>query len=101
MVMCDSRETVPAAIALALLASGDPVTAVTYGANFGRDADTIACMAGYICGAFTGLDRAGQGKLHVPPGIAEGATGLAGRLVDVGKRLAADRIEASQVLAAI
>ena len=29
---------------------------VTYGANFGREADTIATMAGAIAGAFQGAD---------------------------------------------
>ncbi len=50
-IMCDSRETVPAAFALATLADGELVRAVEYGANFGRDADTIASMAGALCGA--------------------------------------------------
>ncbi|MFD6697920.1 MULTISPECIES: ADP-ribosylglycohydrolase family protein [unclassified Microbacterium] len=50
-IMCDALETVPAAFALAILADGDARTAVEYGANFGRDADTIACMAGAMCGA--------------------------------------------------
>jgi ADP-ribosylglycohydrolase len=50
-VACDSRETVPAAAGLACLAGGDPRTAVEYGANFGRDTDTIATMAGAMCGA--------------------------------------------------
>jgi ADP-ribosylglycohydrolase len=53
-IICDSRETVPATIAIVKLAGGDPVKAVTYGANFGRDADTIASMAGAICGALSG-----------------------------------------------
>jgi ADP-ribosylglycohydrolase len=50
-VACDSRETVPAAAGLACLARGDLRTAVEYGANFGRDTDTIATMAGAMCGA--------------------------------------------------
>ena len=53
-VMCDSRETVPAAFALALLAGGDMLRGVEYGANFGRDADTIATMTGALCGATHG-----------------------------------------------
>jgi ADP-ribosylglycohydrolase len=53
-IMCDSRETVPAAFALVLLAGGDLVRAVEYAANFGRDADTIASMAGALCGAAYG-----------------------------------------------
>ena len=50
-VACDSRETVPAAAALACLALGDVRVAVEYAANFGRDTDTIATMAGAMCGA--------------------------------------------------
>ena len=53
-IACDSRETVPATLALCWLASGDPTLAITYGANFGRDTDTIATMAGAICGALAG-----------------------------------------------
>ena len=52
-IACDSLETVPAAFALAGLADGDVRTAVEYGANFGRDTDTIASMAGALCGALT------------------------------------------------
>jgi ADP-ribosylglycohydrolase len=33
------------------LARGDIRLAVEYGANFGRDTDTIATMAGALCGA--------------------------------------------------
>lgn len=53
-IACDSRETVPATIALTLLAEGDPAKVIAYGANFGRDSDTIGCMAGAICGALKG-----------------------------------------------
>ena len=42
------------ALALFLLAGGDPRQTIIYGANFGRDADTIASMAGAIAGAFKG-----------------------------------------------
>ena len=52
----DSRETVPVALALFLLAHGDAVRTIEYGANFGRDADTIATMAGAVAGAFAGVD---------------------------------------------
>jgi ADP-ribosylglycohydrolase len=53
-IACDSRETIPATFAICLLANGDPVQAVEQGANFGRDTDTIATMAGAICGALAG-----------------------------------------------
>ena len=54
--MCDSRETVPVALALFCLAQGDPDPTLLYAANFGRDADTIATMAGAMAGAFKGID---------------------------------------------
>lgn len=63
--MWDSRETVPAAFGLAVLAGGDLVRAVEYGANFGRDADTIASMAGAICGA-------ARGSAPLPPAWVAG-----------------------------
>lgn len=50
----DSRETVPATLALFWLAGGDPERAIRYGANFGRDADTIGTMVGGLSGAFRG-----------------------------------------------
>jgi ADP-ribosylglycohydrolase len=55
-VLCDSRDTVPSAFALFALAKGDPVKTIIYGANFGRDTDTIACMAGGIAGAYAGIE---------------------------------------------
>jgi ADP-ribosylglycohydrolase len=54
IAMPDSRETVPVALSLFYLADGDPRRTILYGANFGRDADTIASMAGAIVGAFRG-----------------------------------------------
>jgi ADP-ribosylglycohydrolase len=51
---CDSRETVPVALALFRFANGDPARGIRLGANFGRDADTIATMVGGLCGAFAG-----------------------------------------------
>ncbi len=55
-IACDSRETVPATLALCWLAQGNPRDVIIYGANFGRDTDTIATMAGAICGALMGVD---------------------------------------------
>ena len=55
-INCDSRETVPLTLALFALARGDFEKAVTFGANFGRDADTNACMLGGLAGALTGVD---------------------------------------------
>ena len=62
---CDSRETIPLTLALFRLSGGDFGKAVTYGANLGRDADTIACMVGGIAGALGGeeaIDPKWKGK---------------------------------------
>ncbi len=56
VITCDSRETVPLTLGLFLLAGGDVEKCVTYGANFGRDADTIASMCGAIGGALRGVE---------------------------------------------
>jgi hypothetical protein len=45
---------VPAALALTVLADGDPRIAVEQAANFGRDTDTIATMTGAVCAALSG-----------------------------------------------
>ncbi len=55
-ITCDSRETVPITIALFYLSEGDVEKSITYGANFGRDADTIASMCGAIAGAYKGIE---------------------------------------------
>lgn len=55
-ITCDSRETVPLTLALLYLSGGDVEKAILYGANFGRDADTIASMVGAIVGALHGVD---------------------------------------------
>jgi ADP-ribosylglycohydrolase len=52
--MPDARETVPVALSLFYLADGDPRQTILYGANFGRDSDTIASMAGALAGALHG-----------------------------------------------
>jgi hypothetical protein len=55
-IVADPRETVPVALALVLLAAGDPTQGIVMAANFGRDADTIATMVGSVCGALRGAD---------------------------------------------
>ncbi len=55
-ITCDSRETVPLTLALFYLADGEVERCVTYGANFGRDADTIASMTGAVSGALRGAE---------------------------------------------
>lgn len=59
-VICDSRETIPATLAIFYLSHGDPEKCILNGANFGRDADTIASMTGAIAGACCGV----QGLPH-------------------------------------
>lgn len=55
-IVSDSRETVPCVLALFYLAEGNPVTAIQYAANFGRDADTIGAMVGALAGAYAGIE---------------------------------------------
>jgi len=55
-LMCDSRETIPLTLALFALAGGDVERCVTFAANLGRDADTIASMGGAIAGALQGVE---------------------------------------------
>jgi hypothetical protein len=47
-------EMVPCALALSLVARGDPELAIIGAANLGRDSDTIASMAGALTGAVHG-----------------------------------------------
>jgi len=54
IAMPDGRETIPVALALFYLADGNPRQTILYGANFGRDSDTIASMAGALSGALHG-----------------------------------------------
>jgi ADP-ribosylglycohydrolase len=60
IAMPDSRETVPVALSLFCLADGEPQQTILFGANFGRDADTIASMAGALAGAFRGASALPQ-----------------------------------------
>lgn len=47
-ILCDSQETIPAVFAILLLSKGDPKQSIIWGANFGRDSDTIATMVGGV-----------------------------------------------------
>ncbi len=53
-MLADSMETIPATLAILTLAGGDPERSIIWGANFGRDADTIATMIGGVVGALHG-----------------------------------------------
>lgn len=50
----DMIETVSVAIALALIADGDPFRAICMGANAGGDTDSVASVAGALTGALSG-----------------------------------------------
>ena len=49
-----SVESVPAAVAVADYAGGDPERAIALAGNLRGDTDTVAAMAGAICGAYAG-----------------------------------------------
>lgn len=91
----DSRETVPLGLALVLLARGDPKRTIEYGANFGRDADTIASMAGAVAGALSGASALPPAWMQAMGKQAERQRDLAGRMV----RLAVARADEAHRLA--
>jgi ADP-ribosylglycohydrolase len=60
----DTAESVASVFGIICLAKGDPMLAVTYAANIGGDTDTIAALAGAICGAFSGINAIDQQMLR-------------------------------------
>ena len=99
IAMPDSRETVPVALSLFYLAEGDPQQTVILGANFGRDADTIASMAGAVAGAFRGasaLPELWVEKVRVESPRAHDQ--VARTLVDVIIERAADAAERARAV---
>jgi ADP-ribosylglycohydrolase len=50
----ESVEELPIALALLLVTGGEPQQALLAGANYGRDSDTIAALAGTLAGALRG-----------------------------------------------
>ena len=91
-IACDSRETVPAAFALATLAGGDLRRGVELAANFGRDTDTIASMTGALCGAVGGPDAIPETWITAlgPAAVAD-AEALAARLAELARAKVAER----------
>jgi ADP-ribosylglycohydrolase len=51
----DPAESVASAIGIVVAAQGDPMRAIFAGANIGGDTDTMAAIAGGICGAWRGI----------------------------------------------
>lgn len=52
-----SIEELPIALGMLLVAGGEYESAVLGAVNYGRDADSIATMAGAVCGALGGVDQ--------------------------------------------
>lgn len=98
-IACDSRETVPAAFALAALAGGDLRRAVEYAANFGRDTDTIASMTGALCGAIGGPDAIPEAWIAaLGPAAVLDAEAVARGLADLARAKFADRARLSRTV---
>ena len=94
-VICDSRETIPATLAIVLLAQGDPTQATILAANFGRDSDTIGCMAGGICGALQGLRPADLSTIaRMSPGVRQSQLRLGVELARLAASKAAGEMAA-------
>lgn len=91
----DPLESVPCALGMLYKTKGHYRDCVTACANFGRDCDTIACMAGYIAGAYNGVDSIPehwieQLKLANPdPDLERLCTGLTEALVMERERMRA------------
>lgn len=51
-----SHESVPTALALVLLAKGEPLACARMAANLGGDTDTMGAIAAGVCGALSGID---------------------------------------------
>jgi ADP-ribosylglycohydrolase len=51
-----AAEAIPAAFAVSARAQGDPAHAIRLAGNLEGDSDTIAAIAGAICGAWAGED---------------------------------------------
>jgi ADP-ribosylglycohydrolase len=98
-IPCDSRETVPAAFALAALAGGRLPQAVEYAANFGRDTDTIASMTGALCGAVSEPDAVPpEWTAALGPTALSSARTLAAQLAQLARGLMAERVSRARAV---
>ncbi len=96
-IPCDSRETVPAAFGLAVLAGGRLPEAIEYASNFGRDTDTIASMTGALCGAVCEPDAVPHAwTAAMSPAALDSARTLASRLARLAGEMMADRIRSAR-----
>jgi len=80
----DPRESVSVALAILALARGDTHRTIVGCANFGRDADTIATIAGAVVGALNGAGSIPERWLRpVLAVVPVDQAALAGQLLDV------------------
>jgi ADP-ribosylglycohydrolase len=85
-------EMVPCALALCLIAKGDPEQAIIGATNMGRDSDTIAAIAGEICGALRGAESFPKAwtdqvvSLNPQPDLAQMAADLSALIMKRAKQ---------------
>ncbi len=60
----DPAESVAAAFGVVAAARGDATTAINAGVNIGGDTDTVASIAGAICGALHGIESLDRNLVH-------------------------------------
>ena len=98
MIPCDARETVPCALCMFYLAKGDPEKTITYSVNFGRDADTIAAMAGAIAGAYSGASRIKTEWIDKLKALSPGISTTANELIAVIKYMESENQSRSKLI---
>ena len=99
-IISDSRETIPVVMAIVELAKGAPQQAILWGANFGRDADTIGTMVGGIVGALHGVEGLPSewvAKVEANPHLHYKE--MAQRLVEIVRQRSADAGKISATIA--
>ena len=92
-------EMIPFALAAFVVSKGDPRMTIIGAANVGRDADTIACTAGEIAGAFAGYEAIPADwaetvqRVNPQPNlktVAEQLTGVIVKNLEAREKLVAD-----------